>query len=353
MALSIHPYHVSGPLCRNDSFSVGPTCDTSPDSFHERKMNMKKICMRFGTICLILLFSFSSAFGWGSASHAYIAERLNNKLPLFMVNQVYGAMAPDMFNLMSPAALSLMTHCDDWAQIWRLPALPTGKALAFGFVSHNQNWGADWFAHHPACCGQLPNDGYIHNMATVLNSALLSDPIYGGYYQVLFAQLDSLDPNLRMELLRDLVEYAVDILVKRADPAIGAKVMFAAAFRSPEFPLMLAAAYSDDVASFPPTKSRLDAAKLIISAESDFQKLTIAYGQALTLSENDALQVFSQQLTTMAGAYGIPPTAETLVAGALQTAMLICSQNDPLHNYKTALNSTIQQLKVRMAVYKY
>jgi hypothetical protein len=351
-ALFICTNYVPGSACAADFVSFDPSRNASSDSSYEEK-TMKKICKRFAALCLVLLFSFPSAFGWGSASHAYIAERLNNKAPLYMLNQAYGAMAPDVFNLMSPASLSLLTHCNDWAQIWRLPALPTGKALAFGFVSHNQNWGADWFAHHPGCCGLSPTDGYVHRMAVALNFTLLSDPNYGGYYQALFKQLDTLDPNLRMELLRDLVEYAVDILVKRTDPAIGAKVMFAAAFRSPEFPWMLTAAYSDDVAAFLPTRSRIDAAKLILDAEADFQKTTLAYGQALMLSEGEVVEVFSEQLTAMAGAYGIPPTAKPLVAGALQAAISICSQSDPNYNYNVALANAIQMVKVSMAKYKY
>jgi hypothetical protein len=296
---------------------------------------MKRVCIRIMTVCLAMLFSFSAAFGWGSATHAYIAERLNSKLPYLTLNQVYGSMAPDIFNLMPPPTLSCLTHCNYFMEMWRLPALPAGKALAFGFVSHNQAWGADFFAHNPGCCGDVPNDGYIFAKAQLLDGVLSLSQDY-------LALTQNLDPAVKMELLRDVVEYGVDILIKRADPAIGAKLMFAGLFRSPEFPLMLAAAYADDVSGILPI-SRADAAKLIVEAESEFQQTTIGYGQLLTLPENQALAQLATQLTALAGAYGIPPEAEPLIAQALQTAMMLCAGD-----YKPTLKTTIDELGKRM-----
>lgn len=299
---------------------------------------MNRIWIRTLTVCLALLLSFTSAFGWGSATHAYIAERLNSKPPYLTLNQVYGAMAPDIFNLMSPPTLSCLTHCNYFMEMWRLPALPTGKALAFGFVSHNQDWGADFFAHNPGCCGQTPSDGYIFVKAQMLDLYLSQSPAY-------IALTGGLDPAVKMELLRDLVEYAVDILIKRADPAIGAKVMFAGQFRSPEFPVMLSAAYRDDVSRLLGIRP-VDAVKLIVEVESVFQQTTIGYGQLLTLPEDQAVAAMAQQLALLAAPYGIQPEDAPSIALILWAAMAAC-QGDLMPTLADTVKSLSKEMQVR------
>jgi hypothetical protein len=213
--------------------------------------------------------------------------------------------------------------------------LPTGKALAYGFVSHNQLYAADSTAHFPGCpCGVGPTAGYINEKASEL-------------FLIMGQSLEGIPENVAMEVLRNIVEFGVDILIKRLDPLIGQKLVSSALLRSPEFPIMLVAAYANDF-SAQLHISRFEAAKLITAAESDFRKTTMLYGQALTQDQETAIQLVSEQLAQLAAsflaAYHVdpPPGVDItqLVEFALRTAVGICKPD-----YKAAVNGTITTVR--------
>uniref|UniRef100_A0A831XE86 Uncharacterized protein n=1 Tax=Geobacter metallireducens TaxID=28232 RepID=A0A831XE86_GEOME len=275
---------------------------------------------------VISTISFATpAFPWGSAVHAHIDGKLG-KQGLLDTQERYGGMGMDAFNFSfsNPAVAAYLygqTHTG-FMKVWDAARLPAGKALAFGFVSHNDVWGADVTAHHNGLTfGQ--GQGYVIAKAEILKGILEQNPK--------FAALNLPDPVVR-EIAHNFIEYGSDILLKRIDPHIGEKIIISALGRSPEFPLLLVKAYGEGLASTA-GMSGLEASRLIIATEMEFRKTMIAYGQALTMDEATALQLFAEQLAALStgflAAYGIVlPDGVDLVPLAkagIQGAMLLCA----------------------------
>lgn len=285
---------------------------------------MKRFVTTLAVIVATLSFA-SAAFPWGSATHAYIDGQLG-KRAIFDLQERYGGMGPDLFNFMftNPVVGSYLygqTHVE-FMKVWDAAHRPAEKALAFGFVSHNDVWGADMTAHHDGLTfGQ--GEGYVIAKAAILTDMLKTIPE--------FAALGLPDPVV-MEIAHNFVEYGTDILLKRADPLIGQKVIVAAVFRSPDFPRLLIKAYGEGLAATAGISAR-QAAQLIAATEMDFRRMIISYGQALTTDEATSRQLLAEQLAAFATAflqaYGIVlPEGADLVPLAelgISQAMLLCA----------------------------
>jgi hypothetical protein len=285
---------------------------------------MKKMYVAF-TVILTMSLCAASAMAWGSATHAYIDERLNSKGPLLKLNQVYGGMATDIFTLepgLQAVYLSNEFHCADGYAMWGGVSSSTTKALAYGFISHNQVWGADYFAHNYGCAGQPPTIGYIKWKADILHNLLPSE---------LRAYLDSLPNGLGIELVRSVVEYAVDTLLIAKDPAIGAKVSAAAMWRDPDFPELLSAAFQDIPSAY------------VSEVEEQFRQAMISYGQILSLGQLGAIKQISNMAASLAQQlYGITIDSAT-IKSAMVTAMWLCA-----FDHMAAINQTILGVRYQM-----
>lgn len=303
---------------------------------------MKKLVIA-ATLIIATLSIAHSAFAWGSATHAYVDGQIG-KRALFDKQECYGGMGADAFNFMfeNPAVSSyLYGQCHtEFMKMWDAARMPTGKALAFGFVSHNDVWGADMTAHHRGLTfGQ--EQGYVIAKAEILKGMLVRIPQ--------FAAL-GLPDQVVMEIAHNFVEYGTDILLKRVDPMIGQKIVTSALVRSPEFPLLLIKSYGEGLASTT-GMSRLEAARLIVVAEMEFRKTIIAYGQSLTMDENTALQLLAEQMGAFAAgflaAYGIvlPDGVELvpLLKEGIQGAVLLCATD-----YPGELAATVEEVKLQL-----
>jgi len=289
---------------------------------------MKRTCITLALLIAAIAYS-SPAFPWGSATHSHIDGQLGKK-SIFDLQERYGGMGMDTFNFMfgNPTVASYLysqTH-SQFMELWDLARLPTGQALAYGFVSHNDLWGADMTAHHNGLTfGQ--SKGYVIAKAEILKEILQADPS--------FAALQLPDP-VAMEIAHNFVEYGTDILLKRIEPRIGEQIILSALVRSPEFPLLLVKAYADGLASTAGI-SRREAAQRITTTEMEFRKTIIAYGQALAADEATALQLLSEQMAGLASAflaaYGIvlPEGVDLvpLLKNGIQGAMLLCADDFP------------------------
>jgi len=246
----------------------------------------KKGWMVLGLIFLMLFFFTGDAFSWQFGTHAYIADHIGRERGLDNINEIYGAIAPDLFNNLFDYPqylnhLAYETHAN-FLKVWDPARGKLQKSLAYGFVSHGI---ADLRTHDRA----------------------------GGYAMVkardfLYPQLPSqikeqVDEEILIEMLHVIVENAVDILLKRNDdPFIGQKITSAALTRSPQLPLLLVKAYALDFASAFGI-SPLEASRFIISVENEFRKSIILYGQMLTLDEPTAIQLISQETAGAAAGY--------------------------------------------------
>jgi len=284
---------------------------------------MKKIYALIGALFLSLFFFSSTAFSWGSATHAFIDDQIMKKKGLRNLNEMYGAMSPDIFNYLFEAPfqkdLYMQTHYQ-FQKVWEQAKSGSAKALAYGFVSHNDSWGADSTAHHAGMTYGM-TEGYVIAKAKEL-STLAPLPSDLG-----------IPPDVALEMYHNFVESGVDLLIKRLDPSIGDKMITSALRRSREFPYLLVRAYSADLAPY--FGSPADAAKAITAAEREFRKTTVLYGQALLQDEGTALNLVSEQMAELAekflGAYGIPaPPKEQaiqLIAFYISISMSLCEQD--------------------------
>jgi len=305
---------------------------------------MKKNLMAVGVIFLMLLSLSTEAFSWSAATHAYIEDQLGKKRGLENSNEIYGGIVPDVFNYLFdyPYYLSNLyseTH-NEFLKVWNAARCGLEKSLAYGFVGHNDVWGADFTAHHLCkTCGT--GEGYaIAKARELLTIAPLPPEL-------------EIPEDVAIEIFHEIVENSVDILVsKKTDPLIGKKIVSSAIVRSPQFPLLLVKAYAKDFALYAGI-SHFEAARFIRAAEKEFRKTMILYGHVLMQDEATAIQLISEQTADAAegflSLYGIRlplPKEEIIqmVIGYTTLAISIC-EYDYQHEIEATIHFVDQQLK--------
>ncbi len=212
------------------------------------------------------------------------------------------------------------------------------KAVAFGFVTHNNVNGADFTAHNS-------EDGYVIAKAKILNPLIKSLLVQNG-----IPISDELDDEL-MEVSHTLVEYAADLLIrKKYDRFIGTKMIASAIARDDGFPKLLAKAYTDGFAgAFGLSEKK--AIFAIIKEEAKFRRLTINYGTILRNGDRKAQDEVAKYLAKIApdflNPYGIEILPEELLPiiqiGIVQ-ALDLC-KDDLL----PAVETTIKLIKDNLA----
>ena len=313
-----------------------------------------KAFITFGLICLLLTMVPASAFSWGDAIHVYISDRLKAQWGYKNINEIWGSEGPDIFNLifdpnLCPAWLADQTHgttTDSFMKVWNAANTTSEKALAYGFVSHNEAWGADYTAHVSGLTfGQ--DVGYVNAKAMVLlntpiNPAEQYDPNLNPKLGEIFASI-GMDPDQQLIVAHVIAEYAIDIMLRNnVDPFIGLKVKVAALARSKKFPALLVDAYAADYAANCPGIDYPAAAYIIASAEEEYRNSMIFYGKTISMPEPVAVQLIAKQIVALASAFlGGPlpiPEADVvdLVKAAIYVSMEVCG------DYMTEINATIE-----------
>jgi len=315
---------------------------------------MKKRCSIAGMVVVLVLAFSSSAYPWGYATHAYIAHLLNKKAGQRNLNEIYGAMAPDLFNfrfdlpVMGEGGLYFWTHYR-YDRVWDQAETGQSKGPGYGFVSHNDAWGADYTAHHSGrTYGQ--DGGYVIAKAIDLDEAELPPEILAYLPPGTTRLSDLVGPVVAWELQHTFVEYGLDLLTKRLDPVIGERIAASAVCRSPEFPSLLVAAYAEE---FAPLLDPADAAEVIVGAEAEFNESMYGFGQVLMLDEADAREIISWQLSAFADEYlggnlGLPQwLLAEIIDHYVAVAMEICEDDFPAE-----IHATIEYVDEEMALRK-
>jgi hypothetical protein len=311
-------------------------------------------------LVLILGLGASQAWAWGSATHTYIDDRLNRQgRGQKNLGEMYGGAAPDLFNyLFAPYQPYLygLTHVE-FLKVWEVagPGRSSVKrALAYGFVSHNDLWGADVTAHHNGrTFGK--EQGYVIAKAQELQPILTATLASSGVVLP-----DAVADKVTLDLSHNFVEYGVDVLVKNLDPRVGAKMASAALQRHPTFPALLVKAYREDVAAVLGISSQ-EAGQLILAAEQSFRKIKIYEGRALMLDDATAITLLAEENADFAQAYlagfgvTLPPGVgrEQIVALAenfIGLAMAMC-QNDFVGELSTTVAFVNEQLDMHGITY--
>ncbi len=308
---------------------------------------MKRFFVSIGLIFLALVLFSSQAYPWGSLTHAYIADHIGKKWGLKNINEIYGAMVPDLFNYVfgldpyvdnylrgythgipaangNPAVESFM---DVWysARWWGYQ-----KALAYGFIAHNDVWAADFTAHGSACLN--PGEGYIITRAEFLNGELVD-------------YLDSIGitipPEIAMELTHNLVEGAGDIVIRRYDASLGQKVITSSLFRSPACPNLLVRAVGEFYRD------------LVVNAEKEFRKTMILYGAAfLPQDEEDIVLSLSQQMAELGRAYLASQNIPLPISDEELFELVVYFMNEAIQliegDYIFEIEATITKIKIQL-----
>ncbi|MBA3037181.1 MAG: hypothetical protein FP814_11890 [Desulfobacterium sp.] len=294
---------------------------------------MKKFCVAVSTILCVVFFYSQAALSWGWAVHSHIDEQFNKKWQIRNANQIYGGLTPDIFNYQfSIPALYMhdQTH-NDFMKVWDEAKSKPAKALAFGFVSHNEVWGVDYTAHRSGSTfgesGSIPDHpdegGYVVAKAYILKGILEQIPEFNAL---------QLPEPLALEVAHELVEYGVDILMKQVDPTIGAKITAAAFISNPNSPIFLKKVYGREFASYFGV-NHVDTLRFFISSERQFRQQMILYGQVLMQDDATAVLLISQQLaelsTAFLAAYGLtlPPGTDMtpLLQFGIMKSMELCA----------------------------
>ncbi len=271
---------------------------------------------RISLLIAILLLCSAPAFGFGAATHTYIARQLGDDYGFMNLQEMYGAVLPDMFNLMfgEPYQDYLWneTHYE-FMKVVDSGWFGRRKAMVFGFASHNEPWGAD-AAHF----------GYIGDKTDLL-AASVED--YVAWVLLIGGAPDAeaLAEELTPVVAESAVESAIDLLIARnEDPQIGIRMLAAAAARGPFVPRLLCRAYARDFAEHEGISVR-EAGRIIRAVERQFRQSMELYGVILSLGDPlDAMAEQGAEIAEqlLASQYGVDiDVPSSVMAYLLETAI--------------------------------
>ena len=332
--------------------------------------------MKKGVLFLVLgvasLYAVpQEAEAWSEATHAYIADHIGKSYGSRNLNEIYGAMVPDLFNLQQfdPAYTEEQYQCartythgfipesnGDFMALWDEAGWGLSKNIAYGYVSHNDVWGADVATHWDGLTNEepesLPNPEFYPDPLSEVGWVMEKARELIDYFdaQGVWADLEiPLDPTsdpwsfTPAELFcQFLVMKAGDVVIKRNDPMIGTKMAMAAMMRAPEFNKVLVDAISC-----------VDS-ELVSSAEREFRNQTMLLGFMLMQNEKIYLNTIANRMSALAPdflqAAGISYTPEKqaiidqLVSEGLKQALFLIEDD-----YMVEIDAVVEYLRVKMS----
>jgi hypothetical protein len=229
------------------------------------------------------------ALAWGPGAHAIIALDVAEEkgsvigYSILGAQVVYGAIAPDLaWQADEPLATNLgaATHDDpgyrepwDLALLWPIPK----RSFSYGWMTHNQAWGADYYAHiADPFLGALagPDSGYVVQRAALLAA----------------------QQSISEDVAHDYIEVAIDLLLDQEYPdlSVGDIVSQAAYWRNYKIGVLLTMCYADVPGADGPT---------LILLEKAFRRGIAVYGEALAYPTDDDDFLFALGMSVR---YGLP-----------------------------------------------
>ncbi|RII28596.1 MAG: hypothetical protein CXR31_01575 [Geobacter sp.] len=319
----------------------------------------RKVRMTLGLICFLFVMMPAAAFSWNQATHAYIADRLGASVGIDNLSEMWGSTAPDMYNFVFDEALCpgwigdqlQGTYAETSLKVWNAAETNSEKALAYGFVSHNDTWGADSVAHHFGLRPGYENDGYIIIKARQLLTTPVDPANPERTFGAAFADL-RMDPDMALLVAHLITEEAVDIrLGNEVAPLLGRRLATAARNETKRFQPLLVKAYAADYAA---NCSGFDdddqaAANVLTAVEKGHRKDMIFLGQAISQPEPVAVQMLADQLAGVLFELELSVPVEILKA-ALFSAIGICD------DYKEEIDAAVEFVGERLEheiIYEY
>ncbi len=318
---------------------------------------MKRAIIGLLGVVTVVLGMSDSALSWEKGTHAYIANLIKGGWGQSSVEALYGAMAPDAFNfLLAMPGLAYRdflyqgTHYE-FQKVSDAVRFGYEKPGAMGFISHNNEWGADRTAHTHSLTLD-PGKGYVIIKAEMLNAYMMNDPGY--------AALLGDFPGVALEICHNLVEAAGDVILKRYDPSLGSTLVELAERPRANVQNLMVRAYALDLAEFSkstPFPIDLEQARgLIIQAESEFRLGAIGYGYLLQGDEETLVANIIDQFKGLAAAflaiYGLPvpddATLTALISGGLGISLQLCEAD-----YMTEVHATAEAVLAEIKSHKH
>lgn len=294
------------------------------------------------SVVLLLIAGFSTtAFGWGYATHTYIAKKLTSQRGVFDLRVAYAATLPDMFNLvLDEPGPALSTAMHETVPVLDPELLDCeAQAILYGLTIHGVVYGADYTAHiqfTPQSKSPTPRTGYFvlkgQELANKGLAALVYDILSSGTNPIYDQQLAW---GIAAEIGHDLAETAVDLLLKEdLDKEIGFEMMAAAGARPDDVPSLLDAAYGQLPDFF-------------TEPEGQWREQMEGYGGVMTFSTPEAIEALAGVQAVAAKGYiegklaqiGIKTSVKItpdLVAAGINMAIKTVRES-----YKGELNKTI------------
>jgi len=312
---------------------------------------MSKRFLSILVIAVVLFAAPTLVFGWGAATHAYLAKLLGHEPGVTNLQEMYGALLPDMLNLNfgyeHQDYLWNETHYEFMKVVTRA-GFDESKALAFGFASHNEDWGADYTAHISSITVN-PEEGYV-----VAKKKILAPQLKLGIMLFLnvngIAYTTELLDELALRIADTAVESAVDLLVSQnEDTQIGLRMQAAAQLRSPSVPMLLSRAYAKDFAEEAGIIVE-EAILLIVETETQFKEYMELYGEILT--QENAVDSMAEQGARLAEQmleqeYGI----EVEVPSELMKTCLLTAIGVVQDDYSEELAATLDYVQEQLESY--
>ena len=275
---------------------------------------MRARLLLFAVACLVC--SCAPALAWGPAGHAAIMGGVAQAQGIapsgyLGLQAVYGAIAPDLaWQASEPlhTTLGAATHDDPGCfEPWDRSGSQSERAFAWGWLSHNQAWGADYYAHlgDPfAGTWPAPGPGYVVERARALAGA----------------------SGITETTAHDYIEAATDLLLDQQYPGLNLPGILrsAAAQRNSQIAGLLVRSYADL-----PGSGRL----VIRTLETTFRTSAAAYAEALALPTWQDDASFAAGLALY---HGLSPEKST---ACLSLAKDLCLA--PEADYRDAIEATI------------
>lgn len=316
----------------------------------KNKLNLKLTLSSVITILTASILS-TSVCAWGPATHTYFGKKLGNKYGVMNWQEMYGALLPDMFNFMfgypHQRYLWRQTHYE-FMKVVEKAKFGRRKAFAYGFVSHNEEWGADQTAHISAITN--PGEGYVVTKKKIL-APLLEPKIEAFLTANSIPHTPELVEKLALAVADSSIEFAVDLLVSQnEDKRIGIEMLRAAKLRSPFVPILLSRAYAEDFAEEAGI-TLLEAIGIIMTVEKEFKEYMELYGGILR--EENAADLMAEEAAQLAEAmlekeYGI----EVDVPPELTKDFLLAAVEVIKDDYSEELEGTLEYIEEQLEAHE-
>jgi hypothetical protein len=321
----------------------------------------RKTLVTLGAVCVFFLLP-AAAFPWNQATHAHIADALAARVGQDNLQEMWGSVAPDFFNYIfdpavCPGWVSDQTHgveADTFLKVWNAAGAKKEEALAYGFVSHNGVWGADYSAHE-ASLTLGSEEGYVIAKARLLLNAPLDPASPHPTFGEVFADSFGVNPDVALLIAHVITEYAVDIrLGSEVDPSLGRKLAAAARGETKRFADLLVEAFAADYAAYCFSGDTARAASVLTAAEKAHREDMIYLGQAISQSEPVAVRRLAEQLVVLLPDFlgaPLPANTQEVMEAGISTAMALC--DDYLPEIEATIEFVAKNLKEQGIVYEY